>query len=339
MHDLRPLIEHIADTVYSHELGEAGRFQRWDRQDATESRDLGVNPYGCADAANLLYSINRFPRRPAAREGAVAWLQSLQDPATGMFNEPTHHTIHTTAHCLGALDLYDAEPLHPLSELEKYTDAEVMEQFLDQLNWSGNPWHASHQGAGLFVSLVLTGMVAGDWQDRYFNWLWNETDAETGFLRRGKIRPILSPRTTDPVPTIFPHLAGTFHYLFNIEYARRPLRFPERMVDTSLEIFEKSEFPLGDNVGFAEIDWVFILSRGLQQSGHRFAECKIALRALCDRYIPYLLGIDYDNDDDFNDLHWLFGCSCALAELQRMLPGYLRTDRPLRLVLDRRPFI
>ena len=39
------------------------------------------------------------------------------------------------------------------------------------------------------------------------------------------------------------------------------------------------------------------------------------------------------------DLHLLFGMVCCLAELQQALPGTFRTQRPLRLVLDRRPFI
>ena len=39
------------------------------------------------------------------------------------------------------------------------------------------------------------------------------------------------------------------------------------------------------------------------------------------------------------DLHMLFGSVCALAELQSALPGMIITEKPLRLVLDRRPFI
>ena len=38
-------------------------------------------------------------------------------------------------------------------------------------------------------------------------------------------------------------------------------------------------------------------------------------------------------------MHRLFGSICALAELQAALPGELRSDKPLKLVLDRRPFI
>ena len=40
-----------------------------------------------------------------------------------------------------------------------------------------------------------------------------------------------------------------------------------------------------------------------------------------------------------NDMHTLFGCICALAELQSFLPGEIVSDVPLKLVLDRRPFI
>ena len=56
-------------------------------------------------------------------------------------------------------------------------------------------------------------------------------------------------------------------------------------------------------------------------------------------YIEYLNGVDHEKDEAFNDLHALFGMTCALAELQQALPGMLTTDRPLKLVLDRRPFI
>ena len=44
-------------------------------------------------------------------------------------------------------------------------------------------------------------------------------------------------------------------------------------------------------------------------------------------------------DVTFNDLHCLFGSTCCLAELQSALPGKLISSKPLRLVLDRRPFI
>ena len=58
------------------------------------------NEYGCADAANILYSIGKMERCPERRLAAVKALQAMQDPETGLFQEETHHPLHTTAHCL-----------------------------------------------------------------------------------------------------------------------------------------------------------------------------------------------------------------------------------------------
>ena len=56
-------------------------------------------------------------------------------------------------------------------------------------------------------------------------------------------------------------------------------------------------------------------------------------------YTDFLGSIDVKTHDGFNDLHMLFGTTCALAELQQALPGEMAVKKPLKLVLDRRPFI
>ena len=63
------------------------------------------------------------------------------------------------------------------------------------------------------------------------------------------------------------------------------------------------------------------------------------MQRLGTRLIEFLLSLDPRADDALNDLHLLFGTLCAMAELQQALPGFVRTRRPLKLVLDRRPFI
>ena len=83
----------------SHRL-EEGVFTRWLWQDEQGTRELGINEYGCADAANLLYTIGEFPSEPEVRAKWIAALQSMQDPQTGLFTEATHHPIHTTAQSL-----------------------------------------------------------------------------------------------------------------------------------------------------------------------------------------------------------------------------------------------
>lgn len=344
--DISKYIENVKKIIDNHNLGQIGAYCRWLWQptdSAKPHRDLGLNEYGCADAANILYMIGKFPGEAQEREAWVNTLQTFQHSDSGLFMEETHHPIHTTAHCIAALELFEKKALYPLTALHKYLDKETLNYFLFNLEWTINPWLASHQGAGLFAALVLQGEADQEWEQWYFEWFWEEEDPETGFWSRGKVVPISEGDSFAgklPFPTIFPHLAGSFHYLFNHEYAHMPLRYPEKMIDTCLDIFyEKRWDTLGRAVSFAEIDWVYCLTRSMRQTAHRFVEGKEALRIFAEGYIDYLNSLDPDTDDGLNDLHTLFGSVCALAELQAALPGEITSEKPLKLVLDRRPFI
>ena len=117
--NLDNVVKKMRRTVDSHKLSE-GRYCRWLWQDEGKTRRLGCSEYGCADAANLLYTLGDFPGEPAGRAEWVAALREMQNPVTGLFSEPTHHTLHTTAHCIAALELFDALPLYPLTALRPY---------------------------------------------------------------------------------------------------------------------------------------------------------------------------------------------------------------------------
>jgi len=104
MHDLRPFIDAVEAIVDRHRL-ETGSYRRWTLDPA---RDQERNPYGCADAANLLYTIGRFPGDPAERAAWIHHLRDMQSGEDGLWHEATHHPIHTTAHCAAALELFDA---------------------------------------------------------------------------------------------------------------------------------------------------------------------------------------------------------------------------------------
>ncbi len=332
MFDLRNFIHSTEAAVEAHNLGLPGAYRRWTRLPTQES---GLNPYGCADAANILYTTGHFPADPQVRQAWIGALQGLQDAESGLFKEPTHHPIHTTAHCIAALELFDARPRYPLKALNDLRKPHEIPSFLGTLDWRGNPWRESHRGAGLYAALVLAGEVNLEWEERYFTWLWEESDPASGLIGKGRIHPIAVGEKT----STFPYLAGTFHYLFNLEYARRPLRYPEQLFDTCLDLYRSADYPLGEQLSFAEIDWVYCLNRAVRQCGHRFSEARQTLHDFAGRYIQFLLGIDPELDSDFDDLHLLFGGLCCLAELQQALPGLIFTQRPLHLVLDRRPFI
>ena len=340
--NIQSLIDIIKETVNSHRLENEGEYARFLWQNESGTRQLGINEYGCADAANILYTINEFPREEKIRNAHTEVLKSLQDKKTGLFTERTHNIIHTTAHCTASLELFDTAPTHPMTALEEYSTPEGVTTLLDGLDWENEAWSESHKGAGIYAALKLSGLGGKEWEKAYFNWLWNNADPQYGYWKKGAIG-----KNTD---NLYKFLGGGFHYMFNIEYAKMPLRYPEKIIDTCLELYRENRIGndiddwcdrknFGKQISFLEIDWIYSITRSLRQCGHRYGECKETIRSFTKNYIDWLYSIDHKTHEGFNDLHLLFGSTCALAELQTFLPGELETDKPLRLVLDRRPFI
>ena len=331
MMNLDLLRQRIIAIVERHRLPD-GSYCRWLWQDEKNTRKLGANEYGCADAANLLYTCCAFPTGDA-REQLKQSLLSMQNPETGLFTEATHHTIHTTAHCIAALELFDTKPLYQMKALANRKTKEGLYALLENLYWLQDPWDQSHQGAGIYAAMVLAGETDLQWQNDYFAWLWENSDPKYGISRRDAIDSGTAP--------INHHLNGWFHYMFNMEYAHRPLRYPDKVVDTCIAMWKENHVAddFGHLVGFAEIDWIFVLNRALRQAPARFDEAKQCLREFAAEYIAWLESLDPETDDCLNDLHCLFGAACALAELQAALPGEVESALPLRLVLNRRPFI
>ena len=346
--DIRPLISAIRTCVRRHELETEGAYGRWLWEggvwgDGGEPRELGKNPYGCADAANILYTVNDFDCDEETRRARIREIQVMQDPATGLFYESTHDPIHTTAHCLGALQLFDAKPLYQISALHRYCNKTELYALLDGLNWRGDPWTQSHIGAGVYAALVNAGEMTEAFSRDYFNWLRENADEATGFWKKGvaATAPCSHQRTVNGKASLYCYMAGGFHYLFNLEYAKMPLRYPERVIDACIMLYTENGLPdyFMKRCNFIEMDWLYCLTRAGRQTAHRHDERMELIEEFAQRYCTDLMKLDFEKDESFNDLHLLFGACCTLAELQSALPGKLVTEKPLRLVLDRRPFI
>ncbi len=343
--DISGLIKAISDVVKRHELPTKGAYARWLWQNAAHSRDLGINEYGCADAMNILYTIGEFECDEHTRAARIDALLSLQDPVSGLFTESTHHTIHTTAHVTGALRLFETSPRVSLYGLHKYIDKKSLYDFLEnEVDWN-NPWSESHKGAGIYAALVNAGELTADFAQNYFGWLYEHVDPKTGFwcsgyADRSPTDPIRSPNGMDNPDCLYAYMAASFHYLFNVEYAGQPIRYPERMIDSCIELYNGG-LPacFGKELDFLEIDWIYCIARASRATDYRRDEIDALLCEFAENYISYLLSLDPITDDSFNDLHRLFGAVCALAELQRIMPDKIITERPLKLVLDVRPFI
>lgn len=333
MYYLDPLIQKISATVETHRVGE-GDYCRWLWQNEKATRETGSNPYGCADAANILYSIGAFPTNDAERAAAVARLQAFQDPESGLFQERTHHNYHTTAHCSAALELFDKRPLYALSELKQFDDIPTLLDFLGSLDWYTTPWPASHRGAGVFAAKIICEAPSLRWQNAYFDFLTRHCDSRYGMSLAGAPDSGSAP--------LDHHLNGWFHYLFNFNHCHRPIPHAKTLVDTLIDMYQGGKCQndkLGRTCGFREVDFVFALNRASAQCGHRREESQQILRHFADVFLPFLESIDPLTRDDWNDLHCLFGTVCALCELQLALPGELLSSTPLKSVLDRRPFI
>lgn len=339
--NIQSLIDIINDTVKTHRLENDGEYARYLWQDDANTRKMGLNEYGCADAINILYTTNNFVTDSESRKNHVRTLQLMQEPTTGKFEEGTHHFIHTIAHCTAALELFDAKPLYAFKCLDEYKTPEGLIGLLEGLEWENRAWPESHKGAGIYAALKLNDEVDEEWVETYFKWLWDNADSQYGFWKSGIIN-----KNPDKM---FTYMGAGFHYLFNHEYAKMPFRYPERIIDTCLDLYNNKKIgdkvgaydndKFGEYIGFLEIDWVYSITRSLRKCNYRMDECVDVLNKFAKDYIEWLYSLDHKTHDGFNDLHMLFGTTCALAELQTALPGEIITNKPLRLVLDRRPFI
>ena len=330
MHDLRPFIQAVKDIVARHNLGKPGEYTRWLTQNAQGNRDLGSSPYGCANAANILYTIGALPESAEEKQAFIRVLQAFQDEESGLFVNPGNYETHTTAFVSGALKLLDARPLHRAHAFEQYLDKEALFRFMEDIDWAENPWLGSHLGAGIYASMILTGTGDDAWEDLYFQWLDENADLETGLWKKGSLQG--APR--------FHYLAATFHYVFSYEHAKRALPYPKALLDTCIRAYREGAcIDFAKEVGWADIDFAYLMARVQRRAGERFDESQQILREIADGLIGQLQQMDPLTSETLNDLNTLFAIVCALAVLQDALPGYIRTSVPLKLVLDIRPFL
>ena len=330
MHDLREFIKNVKKIIEKHHIGNIGEYSRWITQDEKNSRDLGVTPYGCANAVNILYSIGELPNSASEKEAFIQVLQGFQNPESGLFVSAGNFETHTTAFLAGALNLLDAKPLYQANDFKLYRKKEELFAFMDAIDWANNPWLGAHLGAGIYASMILTESASDEWEDYYFEWLEENNDSETGLWKKGALNGA----------PFFHYLASTFHYVFNYEYAKRALPNPQALLDTCIKAYEEGAcIDFSKEVGWADIDFSYLLARVQRRAGTRFQETQAILRSIADGLINQLLDMDWQTSETLNDLNTLFAIICSLAVLQDALPGYIRTSKPLKLVLDKRPFL
>ena len=327
------ILENTLKNVESHKLA-PGKYARKIKLPGMGEDNYGINAYGCADALNILYTLNCMPQDAEERKAFAEALQSMQEKDTGYFREGSHHIIHTTAHCTAALELLDARPIYPFYEMQKYKDFSEFEKYMAEYDWL-RCGKAAHAGAGIYASLSIVGDVDAAWKRKYFDYFNSNCDAKTGLFVKEPAADFYTVRY---------QIGDSFHYFFNYGDFHEAIPYPEALIDSCLKAYKNDQMNdqwgvFGRQFHFIEMDWIYCLNRASWQTSHRFDEVKETLYSFAQGYIDFLDKTDFSAHQGANDLHLLFGVMCALAELQKALPGIITSDIPTRLVLDRRPFI
>ncbi|MFX3639953.1 MAG: hypothetical protein ACE3L7_15060 [Candidatus Pristimantibacillus sp.] len=332
MVNISSFIRKIKLSLEAHQTGKVGSYRR------RLSDPMAIDLYGTADAAIILYTLGELSEVGQEHQDWVDTLQGFQEETSGMFPGAGHHAIHGTAFVVSTLELLDAKPLYPITELQLLKQRDELISFMETLNWQDQPWSESQKGAGIYASLVLSDSVNAEWEEWYFNWLWEQADPETGLWRKDAIMGEAAIVKGAP---LFHHLAGSFHYLFNMDYRKKRIRYPEKLVDTCLGLYGEGQLPLStESFSFYELDWLYSFLSVMNQTEYREKECKAMVKDISEQFLQFVARMAAGPDEEvYEDLHTLCGTVCALAIVQSVIPEQIESDRQLKKVLDRRPFI
>ncbi len=286
--------------------------------------------YGISDMACVLYTVGKLrPTDEQRREWGSAF-ESFQVAETGWFLEksPSHPPLHNLAFALGAMELLDLKPERPVVLGAEYAD---IERFLGTLDWKANVYKESHKGAGIAAARTLLRDVDGSWFERYFAVCDGLLDPRNGMLGKEK-----------PAGGDFDQIGGTFHYFFLYNYFNRRMGFPEQRIDAILGLQRPDGHWDASNRTWLTLDGIYLLTRTLRHAPHRVADVHAAMHRVMgtlmqEMYAPAARKVAFGGKLPGHTL------TCAvsiLAEMQQFFGSdVVVTDWPLKLVLDRRPFI
>jgi hypothetical protein len=137
-------------------------------------------------------------------------------------------------------------------------------------------------------------------------------------------------------------IGGTFHYAFIFSHFNRLLPYPEERIDTILRLQQPDGYWSPDNHLWLTFDAMYLLTRTSRYCKHRYAEVVALVRRVMRLLMRDVFSAEGRVKAFSGELpvHSLTAAVSAAAEAQIFL-GHreVLTDRPLRLVLDRRPFI
>ena len=304
--------------------GGAGQYARQPGQTTAEL-------YGVADMACILHTLDMLLPTEKERTEWAAAFQTFQNPDSGWLIEkaPTHDPLHNTAFALAAMNLLDLAPHYPVKMGPEYADIRA---FLNTLDWRKAVYTESHKGAGIGSIYALVPALGNPkWFDEYFAVCDSLFDPNNGLM--GKDKP--SGGDSDQI-------GGTFHYSFLYQHFSRHMPCPERRIDTVIRLQQPDGYWMESNHLWMTLDAIYLMTRTLRYCPYRFQDVRSVVR----RVMGILMREVYSPEGRQKTfvgrlaVHTVTAAISIAAEAQQFLgAGEVITDRPLRLVLDRRPFI
>lgn len=259
---------------------------------------VGGNPslYGETYTALTYYYLTGTLPPGFDADAVLIW----QDPRSGRFVGPelaswnppkgtkfdrVHLETHQTISVLPLLALCNVKPRYPLVFAQQYLRPRFLAAWLDQRDWR-EAWNEGNKL--LFVLQLLAYLrdnenLAGAQErlDQVFAWLDAQVDPMTGLWG------------TNGFVDSFRAMCGAYHQLLAYYHEERPIRFPERVVDSVLDLqcFDGGFVPSGGGGACEDVDAVDILVNSYERSTYRRAHIKIALKH-CLRHLLKLQNRD-----------------------------------------------
>jgi hypothetical protein len=287
--------------------------------------------YGTTDMACIFYALGKLNLTEKQRSEWIEAIQSFQNPDTGYLVEkdPTHDKLHNTAFSLAALNLLSAGAKYPLKFAAEYKDPWA---FLSTLDWEKNVYTESHKGAGVGAIYALAPELHDPkWFAEYFAFCDSLFDPNNGMMGKNK-----------PASGDSDQIGGTFHYAFLYNHFNRRIPYPEKRIDSIIALQQPDGYWRADKSPWLTLDALYLMTRSVRQQPYRVEDVRRVVRKTMD-----VLMVDLYSPEGrakaFSPRITVHSATAAIsiaAELQQFLGAdQVITDWPLKLVLDRRPFI
>jgi hypothetical protein len=281
--------------------------------------------------ACALYTIGALHPPEAERREWAGVFGSYQNPATGFLAErnPSHTLLHNTAYALAAMQLFDLLPPRPPQIPAEMAN---IRSFLGTLDWRHNVYIDSHKGAGLGSVYALSpSLCTSQWFHEYFSVCESLFDPNNGLMGLEK-----------PPGGDSDQIGGSFHYSFLFHHFNRRPPYPERRIDTVLRLQQPDGYWDPKNHLWMTLDAIYLMTRTVRYAPYRVADVAAAVRRAMDAVMRDAISPEGRKATFGGRLavHSVTAAISIAAELQQFFGAdAVRTDLPLHLVLDRRPFI